>query len=437
MQQTFQIIIKCRDRSTLSRMDRLEATRETMMEDDRDLKMILQNILEGTSSSLGGNFLRSLVKHLASSLKMKYAFIASCQPDLPEASTMAIWMGSDFGKNFKYDLTNTPCQIMIDRNEEGYYEEGVKNHFSGESSINYLGTILRDSKKRQIGHLVVLDPQPLPPRILKRNREILQIFAQRAEVELERMEMEVGQTKLLTELDQKNRDLTKLNNEKDEIIHVVSHDLRTPLSQILGVVNLLKVCEDSRDASEYIDWIKDSTEHMMNMVNKILDLESIGSSNLSIQDIELDELILKITEQFNVRLRDKDITVKSEVLPSARLSTDKTYLLQILENLLSNAAKFSPAHSTIFMNVSDNQGFIRIEIVDNGPGIRKDEQDKLFKKFQRLSAVPTAGERSTGLGLAIVKRFTEMLGGKIGVESSYGNGATFWVELPKEGEATA
>ena len=114
---------------------------------------------------------------------------------------------------------------------------------------------------------------------------------------------------------------------------------------------------------------------------------------------------------------------------SISVQADKGFLIQIIENLVSNAVKFSPPNTKVEIEVSGNQNVL-ISVKDEGPGITKEDQTKLFGKYNILSAKPTGGEPSTGLGLSIVKKYIEEMGGKVWCESQIGKGATFYVSLP-------
>ena len=113
------------------------------------------------------------------------------------------------------------------------------------------------------------------------------------------------------------------------------------------------------------------------------------------------------------------------------IRADKSSFIQILDNVFSNAIKFSPKNSKVTIGIKNHQGNTRIEVTDQGPGVSPEEMPRLFARFQKLSAQPTAGESSTGLGLYISKRLTEEMGGKIWCESPKGKGATFIIEFKK------
>ena len=153
---------------------------------------------------------------------------------------------------------------------------------------------------------------------------------------------------------------------------------------------------------------------------------------MNFEILEFQPIIDKIAKQFETKARDKhlEIAVSHQEKEPILINVDIHYFTQIIENLISNAIKFSPQGMSIKINSSNDGKYSRICVIDEGPGISFEDQHKLFGKYQRLTARPTAGESSTGLGLSIVKRFTEALNGKVWCESELGQGATFIVELP-------
>lgn len=113
-----------------------------------------------------------------------------------------------------------------------------------------------------------------------------------------------------------------------------------------------------------------------------------------------------------------------------RLKVDETYFVQAFENVLSNAIKFSPLNAKVVVTARPSNDYYQLSITDEGPGLTEDDKKRLFHKYQKLSAQPTAGEKSTGLGLSIAKKYVEAMGGKIWCESEYGKGATFFLAFP-------
>jgi signal transduction histidine kinase len=172
---------------------------------------------------------------------------------------------------------------------------------------------------------------------------------------------------------------------------------------------------------------------MSALVNNLLDIGRIelGRNEINPERVELGVLLKQHIKIFEEQAERKKITIILEDnAPAVTLTTDPKVLTRIMENLISNAIKFSPHEKQILIRVIHNAANIKVEVKDQGPGIAKEELPDLFKKYQRLSAKPTGGESSTGLGLSIVKELVSYLDGKISVESDRNAGATFILELP-------
>lgn len=260
-----------------------------------------------------------------------------------------------------------------------------------------------------------------------------------------------------------NAMLTELNNEKNEILGIAAHDLKNPLSNILLTTQLIDAHEDDLPMSKQQDLtasITRSVEYMLNIITNLLNVNKIESGKIELQMEPVEVSVVKmIAETFRYAAAAKDITlVVAPVPPAVSFLADRNAFQQIVENLLSNALKFSPRGKTVFVRVrpyspsviddfpsdgsnqptsnskSNHQASggqcIRMEVQDEGPGVSAEDQKKLFGKFARLSARPTGGEHSTGLGLSIVKKLVEAMDGRVWCESEIGNGATFVVELP-------
>ncbi len=238
-------------------------------------------------------------------------------------------------------------------------------------------------------------------------------------------------------LEESNDKLIKLNKEKNNLIGIVAHDLKSPLNHISGLINIIKLSGDNlnEEQDEYISHILKSANKLNQMISQILDIESIDSGKLKIQlaDIEVQSLLANIISNYTVELERKEMKLhfehKNEKFP---IKADEKIVEQIFDNLISNAIKFTPNGKKVFIRIIETKAeYIRVEVQDEGPGIASADMHKLFGKYQKLSARPTGGEHSTGLGLSIVKKYVEALGGKVWCESESGNGATFIVELKK------
>lgn len=237
------------------------------------------------------------------------------------------------------------------------------------------------------------------------------------------------------EIVNKNQELLHLNEEKNNLIGIVAHDLKSPLNQIKGLVSIVKTTAIATDneATNCLNLIENSANRMSNMISKILDIEAIESQqlNLSIIKINVTEHVSTIVERFKLEAESKSIQLHYTSAPNLYIKADASYINQIIENLLSNAIKFSPRAKNIFISEIETDNAVLIKIKDEGPGMTDEDKKKLFNKYQKLSARPTGNESSTGLGLSIVKKFVEAMQGKIWCESEYGEGATFTIQFKK------
>jgi signal transduction histidine kinase/Flp pilus assembly protein TadD len=256
-------------------------------------------------------------------------------------------------------------------------------------------------------------------------------------IETQNEEIKSQQTELTQakrELEEKLAELESLSTEKSMLINIVAHDLRNPLNSILGLCDLLDYEQKVKDPAqkEYLDLIRESAERMLGMINNLLNIRKIESSGIEIEltGVEVLPIFKTIQRDFNQWLSEKNISLNLEGIDEKlRVKADKDLLYQVLENLVSNAVKYSPKGSMvqIFSQIEHESGLLSIR--DFGAGISADDQKLLFKKFQRLSTQPTGGEQSVGLGLSLVKHLTERMGGTVKCDSKLGQGSTFTISL--------
>jgi two-component system, sensor histidine kinase LadS len=232
---------------------------------------------------------------------------------------------------------------------------------------------------------------------------------------------------------QKNN-LVELNREKDGLMSVLAHDLRSPLNKIRGLLELIQegkhLNEEQREFALMIEGIcKQSTE----LIDDILTFNSLSQPlNRAQTSLDLYEFVQNHLKNFYPIAQLKNITINHQLLDNqlVMIKVFKNHLSRILDNLLSNALKFSNFNTQIQVLVGKNEHWAWLEVRDQGQGIKAEERIKLFRKFQKLAARPTAGESSTGLGLAIVKALVDDLQGEIEVQSEWGKGSSFKVFLP-------
>jgi signal transduction histidine kinase len=179
---------------------------------------------------------------------------------------------------------------------------------------------------------------------------------------------------------------------------------------------------------------------MLEMTTNLLDINAIeqGKVHFDVHRLNCHQLVRGVVQMNVNRAEHKKISLVYHVSEASVYAlADENALTQVVDNIVSNAIKYSPPETRIDIRLGekpcssiDSMRFVRIEVQDQGPGLSDEDKQRLFGKFARLSAMPTGGEHSTGLGLSIVKRMVEQMNGRVFCESTFGQGATFIVELP-------
>ncbi|MDD2965402.1 MAG: ATP-binding protein [Bacteroidales bacterium] len=246
-------------------------------------------------------------------------------------------------------------------------------------------------------------------------------------------ELEEKLASSFNEIQLRNAELLQLNTEKNALIDLVAHDLRNPLTSSRCAVEMLR--DDpaglSTDQADCVRLIDNALGRMRNIVNQILDVEVIESHQLrvNLQPIDFSLILKEVTDGLMGFAQQKGIAIVSVGKQVTGVS-DRSFVTQIFDNLISNAIKYSPFGAAIVLILSANPGIIRFEVQDQGPGIDPAELPTLFSRYQRGKVNPTAGESSLGLGLSIVKKLVTVLHGEVLCESSPGKGSRFVVLFP-------
>jgi signal transduction histidine kinase len=235
-----------------------------------------------------------------------------------------------------------------------------------------------------------------------------------------------------TELEASNAELVRLNQEKNEFLGIAAHDLKNPLTVVIGTAGLLCLSRDPDRTRQMAGKIVAAGERMLHLIKNLLDANAIeqGRFTSNIKRCDLQALACEVIENNLPTATRKDIRLQLESDTACWAMTDLNATTQILDNLISNAVKYSPLNKTVHILTNSRNGIVEISVRDEGPGISAEEQTKLFQKFTRLSTRPTGGESSNGLGLSIVKRLAEAMHGSVRCESKPGEGATFTLQLP-------
>ncbi len=256
---------------------------------------------------------------------------------------------------------------------------------------------------------------------------------QRANAELERRV-----TERTTELNKANAELERANRAKDEFLANMSHELRTPLNSIIGLSESLLeqrrgTLNDNQQKS--LEMIEASGGHLLELINDILDLSKIeaGKFDFYPQPISLDEFCRSCLAFVKTQAYKKSITVTYIQEPFvSKIFADPRRLKQILVNLLINAVKFTSENGRVTLRVHADleQDLIQFAVIDNGIGITTENLQRLFQPFVQVDSSLTRQYEGTGLGLTLVQKLTDLHGGSVQVESTFGEGSTFTINLP-------
>jgi signal transduction histidine kinase len=244
------------------------------------------------------------------------------------------------------------------------------------------------------------------------------------------------------ELARRNGELVRLNEQKNQLLGVAAHDLRNPLGAIYSCSEYLldELKNLDGDQLEMLQFIKTSSQFMLDLIEDILHLAQMesGKIELRMEPTDLAQLASRHVAMNRLIAARKNIRIDLDLEPDLPLiEADSRKIEQVLENLISNAVKFSPPNSAVRVALRRDGDQVRIEVRDQGAGIPKAEWGKLFQPFQRTSVRPTGGEKSSGLGLSIARKIVEAHAGKIWFESEVGKGSTFCVSLPLHSKPAA
>jgi signal transduction histidine kinase len=287
------------------------------------------------------------------------------------------------------------------------------------------------------GGIAIFTLHRLRVRILHARNQALQRRVERATREIREHETRLkAQAESLTvvngELQDLNARLHDINAQKDHFLGLVAHDLRNPLNGIVLNASLLEGEEEPEEVNRIARVIHKEGMDMSSLIGRFLDIAAIDSGTIRAEreTFDLDALARHVAGRYQERARDKSIELRIEGQVPLEAYGDPKFTKEALDNLLSNALKFSPRDRTVTVSLEAGQGLARVRVTDQGPGLTAEDRSKLFGRFSRLSARPTGGEKSVGLGLSIVKHLVDAMGGRIQVESEPGRGATFIIELP-------
>lgn len=227
----------------------------------------------------------------------------------------------------------------------------------------------------------------------------------------------------------------KIEQERKEFVANVSHELRTPLTTLKSYLEALEygAIDDKETAGKFIKVMQNETERMIRLVTDLLQLSKMDSKDFSIQwqFVDFQKYLHETIDRFEMLAEEKKITFVRHIPPYPVLvEMDKDKITQVIDNIVSNALKYAPQNSEITIRLKEEEEGIRVFISDQGLGIPREQQSKIFDRFYRIDKARARKMGGTGLGLAIAKELVQAHGGEIGVDSIYGYGTTIFFTLP-------
>ena len=423
---------------------------------------LLRLIEEGVAGKTGEAFFRQIVCDLSRALHAHGAFTSRLLPNR-RARMLAFWVGGQYETCLEYALEGTPCEYVY-RGEITAYARNVGEVFPVDRAWfeqlgvqSYLGIPVKDETGAVYGHLAVMDT--CERDWADADIDVLRLFSLRSAAEIERARYQRELEDANAALRQVNERLgaeiasraqaeselaaakavaESANRAKSVFISQMSHELRTPLNGVLGFAQLLKRGQgDSPERlREGLDIIERSGEHLLNLVNDLLDLAKIeaGKLELSPSQVDLRELLEHVTSLARVRAAKVGVTLTMilEAQDFVPVMADERILRQVLLNLLGNAVKFTEAGGRVTLRASGHstpmgRQAVTFVVEDTGIGIDESELQRIFEPFHRLAS-PDRVVEGTGLGLTITQRLVDALAGRLSVTSRKGVGSTFTVE---------
>ena len=419
---------------------------QRMVETRRGLEIIIEAASTLFDFKSMQRLAEGVLTQIASLLNVDCAGILVLREPQSSHETFSVLAGSGCYSRF----IGTDVSQMIDHDLRQLVEEAFvrrQHEFSAQRSVLYIKTLSGSEV------VVVLEAAR---HLSETDRTLVEIFCSRLSIAFDNVilyeQLHRANVGLEERVSERTQDLTTANRRlaaqwarlrqansfKSEILGTVAHDLKNPLGVILGRTEILKemiagagALGDSVQAQ--IAYIRDAANRLTEMVDDLVTDAMADALDITIrrEPVDISVLVREVAEANRPLAARKEQTITLSAPPNHTAMCDADRIREAIDNLISNAIKYSPIGGCIDIMVTQEAGNIMVQVKDQGAGLSPEDISRLFGRFQRLSAKPTAGETSTGLGLSIVKRIVDLHGGRITVESAgHAKGATFNMQLP-------
>lgn len=227
----------------------------------------------------------------------------------------------------------------------------------------------------------------------------------------------------------------RFHDLREEFMRIASHDLKNPLTRVLGAASLVRELgpDEHAERDEFLEMAVRGCLEMSTIISDFLDFQALsdGAVQLRLADVDLNGLVAEVVAAQQVSAESKSIALRCALPPTPLVTrADPDRLRQVVTNLVSNAMKFSPPGTETEVRAVAEGDRLLVQVIDEGPGFTESDLERVFTRYARLSSRPTAGEKSTGLGLSICRQIVQLHGGDIGVRNNQQKGATVWFSVP-------
>jgi signal transduction histidine kinase len=385
------------------------------------------------------DLLEIVVRRVVSTLQAQQASIMILDPETQVLETRASYgLESEFARNARKKLGEGVAGWVAQRCEAVQLDAGAGlGAFQGQHKANRNITSAL-SLPLQVGErcVGVLNVNRInhPEVFQVHHREVLQLFAEHVGSVIERAGVMERLGRRASKLEAVNLKLSELNHLKDTFLSTASHELKTPLTSVIGYAELLDDNDERmthEQRGEFLRRLRAEAGRLLSMIEDILDLARIESGKLTLRCVSMsvNEVAHSAVETTRMLARKHGVELIEQFDPLLpHVALDEVKLRQALVNLLVNAVKFSPERGKVVLETLRDGDFLRIQVVDQGEGIAPDDSAHIFELFGQGER--GAREGGLGIGLHLVKRITELHGGHVGVNSRDGEGSAFWLRLP-------